>query len=151
MNILLKRQTSWGCVRHFRIYKNGVAKGKLFNNIPINLEVEPGDILEFREGLFYMSQKINITSETKEITITNTNRIQNLFYLFILLFLTISLFSLFIDSLKIFLATELSALLSLNLIFRYHSYTFHIEPEQKSITDHCGIENYKQENILTIK
>ncbi|MBO0423613.1 hypothetical protein [Enterococcus plantarum] len=127
MNIKLKRQTTWGCVRHFSVYKNGVYQGKLFNNISIELNVTVGDILEFREGLFRFSQKVNITPDTEEVTITTTNQIQQLFSLFIILFLAISLASLSIDSLNIFLMTEVSAFVVLNQLFRYRSYQFNVE------------------------
>lgn len=142
MKINLKRQTTWGCVRHFIVYKNGVKQGKLFNNITTELEVKVGDTLEFREGLFRFSQKIYITSETKEITITNTNDIKRLFSLFIILFLAISLLSLSIASLKIFLFTELSAFILLNHLFRYRSYVFNIEPLDSLLSDVSGVELY---------
>ncbi|WP_438755894.1 hypothetical protein [Enterococcus sp. AZ126] len=142
MKINLKRQTTWGCVRHFIVYKNGVKQGKLFNNITTELEVKVGDTLEFREGLFRFSQKIYVTSETKEITITNTNDIKRLFSLFIILFLAISLLSLSIASLKIFLFTELSAFILLNHLFRYRSYVFNIEPLDSLLSDVSGVELY---------
>lgn len=142
MKINLKRQTTWGCVRHFIVYKNGVKQGKLFNNITTELEVKVGDSLEFREGLFRFSQKIYVTSETKEITITNTNDIKRLFSLFIILFLAISLLSLSIASLKIFLFTELSAFILLNHLFRYRSYVFNIEPLNSLLSDVSGVELY---------
>jgi hypothetical protein len=147
MNIHLKRQTSWGCVRHFSIYKNGIAQGKLFNNIPVDLAVEPGDILEFKEGLFYTSQKITITSASTEILITNTNRIQHLFYLFIFLFLTVSLVGLYLASIKIFLMTEISTLFMLNLFFRYRSYLFQIDPGDTLPEELTHLESYKQKAV----
>ncbi|WP_430603947.1 hypothetical protein IGJ02_001531 [Enterococcus sp. DIV0724b] len=128
MKISLKRKTTWGCVRHFVIYKNGVKQGKLFNNIVTEIDVEIGDILDFRESFFYFSQKINVTSETKEIIIANSKQIRHLFSLCIILFLSLSLLSLSIASLNLFLFTEISSFLFLNLLFRYHSYRFSIEP-----------------------
>ncbi|MBO0469125.1 hypothetical protein JZO66_01110 [Enterococcus sp. DIV0242_7C1] len=130
MKIVLKRQTTWGCVRHFSVYKNGDYQGKLFNNFSTELEVNEGDTLEFREGLFRFSQKIKVTSDTKEVTITNTNQIQQLFALFITLFLAISLISLSIDSLKIFFFVEMISFGVLSQLFRYRSYRFSVEPEQ---------------------
>lgn len=127
MKINLKRQTTWGCVRHFSVYKNGEYQGKLFNNILSELDVTVGDTLEFREGIFRFSQKIKVASDTKEVTITNTNQIQQLFSLFIILFLAISLASLSIDSLNVFLFTEVSAFIVLNQLFRYRSYQFNVE------------------------
>lgn len=142
MKIILKRQTTWGCVRHFIVYKNGVKQGKLFNNITAEVDVEPGDTLEFREGLFRFSQKINVTSQTKEVLITNTNQIKRLFSLFIILFLAISLFSFSIASLQMFLFTEISAFILLNQLFRYRSYSFNVEPSPPTLNDVAGIELY---------
>lgn len=130
MKIKLKRQTTWGCVRHFSIYKNGIYQGKLFNNLPTELEVAIGDRLEFREGLFRFSQKIKVTPQTEEIIITNTKRLQQLFTLFIILFLAISLSCLAVDSLKIFLFTEFVAFVVLNQLFRYRSYQFNVATYQ---------------------
>ncbi|EOI00340.1 hypothetical protein UAY_01443 [Enterococcus moraviensis ATCC BAA-383] len=127
MKINLKRQTTWGCVRHFSVYRNGTYQGKLFNNISTELDVNVGDTLEFREGSLRFSQKIKITPETDEITITNTNHIQQLFSLFIILFLAISLISLSIESLSLFLFTEITAFVLLNQLFRYRSYQFSVE------------------------
>lgn len=140
MKINLKRQTTWGCVRHFIIYKNGVKQGKLFNNITTEIDVTVGDTLEFREGLFRFSQKIKITSQTKEIVISNTHQIKHLFSLFIILFLAISLLSLSIASLKIFLFTEISAFILLNHLFRYRSYNFDIEPIDPLLHTISGFE-----------
>ncbi|MBM7688315.1 hypothetical protein BCR24_05555 [Enterococcus ureilyticus] len=127
MKIKLKRQTTWGCVRYFSVYKNGTYQGKLFNNISTELEVAVGDTLEFREGIFRFSQKIKVTSKTEEVTITNTNHLQQLFTLFLMLFLVISLASLTIDSLKIFLLIEFITFIILNQLFRYRSYQFNVE------------------------
>ncbi|WYJ99457.1 hypothetical protein A5821_000534 [Enterococcus sp. 7F3_DIV0205] len=142
MKINLKRQTTWGCVRHFIVYKNGVKQGKLFNNITTEIDAEIGDTLEFREGLFRFSQKIKVNSETKEILISNTNQIKRLFSLFIILFIAISLLSLSIASLKVFLFTEISAFILLNHLFRYRSYNFNIEPMDSLLHDISGIEIY---------
>ncbi len=142
MKIILKRQTTWGCVRHFIVYKNGVKQGRLFNNITTEIEAEIGDILEFREGLFHFSQKIKVSSDTKEITISNTNQIKRLFSLFIMLFIAISLLSLSITSLKMFLFTEVSAFILLNHLFRYRSYNFNIKPMDSLISDVSGVEIY---------
>lgn len=127
MKLTLKRQTTWGCVRHFSLYKNGMYQGKLFNNISTEVDVEVGDTLEFREGILRFSQKIKVTPETEEITITNTNHIQQLFALFIILFLAISLVSFSIESLKIFLFAEITAFTILHQLFRYRSYQFNVE------------------------
>ncbi|WP_348923025.1 hypothetical protein [Enterococcus rotai] len=140
MKIKLQRQTTWGCVRHFTVYKNGIQQGKLFNNIPTELDVEIGDTLEFREGIFRFSQKIIVTPEIKEVSITNSNHLQQLFALFITLFLAISLLSLSIESLQVFLVIEFTAFIFLNHLFRYRSYQFSVETSQplrsllKSIT-----------------
>lgn len=130
MKINLKRQTTWGCVRHFKVYKNGSYQGKLFNNISTELEVTKGDILEFREGFFRFSQKIEVTDDTKEVTITTTKHIQQLFTLFILLFLVLSLLIFSIKSLALFLIAEVSIFLFLNFLFRYRSYQFSVETQR---------------------
>ncbi|MTD38802.1 hypothetical protein GIX45_09185 [Erwinia sp. CPCC 100877] len=129
MKITLKRQTTWGCVRHFSVYKNGQYQGKLFNNLPKELVVETGDVLEFKEGLFRFSQKIRVNGKTEEIIITNTHQLQQLFTLFILLFLAISLIGLTIKSLTGFVVIELSTFALLNQLFRYRSYQFNVEPQ----------------------
>ncbi|MBO0440244.1 hypothetical protein [Candidatus Enterococcus ikei] len=128
MNISLKRQTPWGCMRHFVIYKNGIKQGKLFNNIVTEIEVEDGDVLSFKEGYFYFSKTIKIESETKEVVIVNNNHIKQLFSLFIILFLAISLLTFSITSLKGFISTEIASFYILNLLFRYYSYSFKLEP-----------------------
>ncbi|ALS00765.1 hypothetical protein ATZ33_05085 [Enterococcus silesiacus] len=130
MKIKLQRQTTWGCVRHFTVYKNGIQQGKLFNNIPTELEVKTGDTLEFREGIFRFSQKIIVTPDIKEVSITNSNHLQQLFALFIILFLAISLLCLSIDSLNVFLAIEVATFVILNHLFRYRSYQFSVETSQ---------------------
>lgn len=127
MEINLKRQTTWGCVRYFTVYKNGIRQGNLFNNISTKIDVEVGDTLEFREGLFRFSQKVIITSDTKEISITNSHRLQQLFALFITLFLAISVLCLSIESITIFLAVELTSFVILNQVFRYRSYQFNVQ------------------------
>ncbi|ALS38176.1 hypothetical protein ABID30_000130 [Enterococcus rotai] len=127
MKINLKRQTTWGCVRYFTVYKNGIRQGNLFNNIPTEMDVELGDTLEFREGLFRFSQKVVVTTDTKEISITNSYRLQQLFSLFIILFLAISLLCLSINSIQVFLAVEITSFVILNYLFRYRSYQFNVE------------------------
>lgn len=134
MKIKLKRQTTWGCVRYFSIYKNGVLQGKLFNNIGTELEVEAGDTLEFREGLFQFSQKMIVSPSMTEITITNSKNLQPLFLKLISLFLLISFFALSIQSLGVFLAVEIGIFLFLNHVFRHQSYQFQIEGYQKTHT-----------------
>jgi hypothetical protein len=131
LKITLKRQTTWGCVRHFSVYKNGHYQGRLFNNLPKELVVEPGDTVEFKEGLFRFSQKIQVNADMEEITITNTNQLQQLFTLFILLFLAVSLVSLTIQSLTGFLAIEFSTFALLNQLFRYRSYQFNVEAQSQ--------------------
>ncbi|MHC5229080.1 hypothetical protein ACYSNW_12425 [Enterococcus sp. LJL99] len=137
MKIKLKRQTTWGSVRYFTIYKNGVKQGKLFNSLSTDLEVEVGDVLEFREGLFKFCKKVVITNETKEVIISTTESIQQLFLTFTLSFLALSFLCYSIDSLKIFLFAEVSIFLLLNHLFRHLSYRFIILPtplkESKSI------------------
>lgn len=142
MKINLKRQTTWGCVRHFSVYKNGKYYGKLFNNISTEIDVIIGDTLEFREGFFRFSQKVKITSDTEEVLITNTNHIQHLFTLFIILFLAVSLVSLSIDSLEIFLFTEILSFAVLNQLFRYRSYQFSVET-------HHPIRSFFKESTTT--
>lgn len=132
MDIKLKRQTTWGCVRYFSIYKNGDLQGKLFNNITNKIEAEAGDVLEFREGLFRFSQKVVVSPNMTEVTITNTNNLQQLFFKFITLFLLVSALSLSIPSLFIFLVVELVTFLFLSHIFRHQSYQFQIEGYQKT-------------------
>lgn len=40
MKITLTRKTSaWGALRYFTFYKNGVHQGKLFTNVPIEIEI----------------------------------------------------------------------------------------------------------------
>lgn len=137
MKIKLKRQTTWGSVRYFTIYKNGVKQGKLFNSLSTDLEVEVGDVLEFREGLFKFCKKVVITNETKEVIISTTESIQQLFLIFTISFLALSFLCYSIDSLKIFLFAEVSIFLLLNHLFRHLSYRFIILPtpltESKSI------------------
>ncbi|WP_086444387.1 hypothetical protein [Candidatus Enterococcus lemimoniae] len=143
MKINLKRQTTWGCVRYFTVYKNGIRQGNLFNNIPTEMDVELGDTLEFREGLFRFSQKVVVTTETKEISITNSYRLQQLFSLFIILFLAISLLCLSINSIQVFLAVEITSFVILNHLFRYRSYQFNVEtnrPIQSLLKSISGIK-----------
>ena len=143
MKIKLKRQTTWGCVRYFTVYKNGIRQGNLFNNIPTEMDVELGDTLEFREGLFRFSQKVVVTTDTKEISITNSYRLQQLFSLFIILFLAISLLCLSINSIQVFLAVEITSFVILNHLFRYRSYQFNVEtnrPIQSLLKSISGIK-----------
>ncbi len=143
MKINLKRQTTWGCVRYFTVYKNGIRQGNLFNNIPTKMDVELGDTLEFREGLFRFSQKVVVTTDTKEISITNSYRLQQLFSLFIILFLAISLLCLSINSIQVFLAVEITSFVILNHLFRYRSYQFNVEtnrPIQSLLKSISGIK-----------
>ncbi|OTN90295.1 hypothetical protein A5819_002794 [Enterococcus sp. 7E2_DIV0204] len=143
MKINLKRQTTWGCVRYFTVYKNGIRQGNLFNNIPTEMDVELGDTLEFREGLFRFSQKVVVTTDTKEISITNSYRLQQLFSLFIILFLAISLLCLSINSIQVFLAVEITSFVILNHLFRYRSYQFNVEtnrPIQSLLKSISGIK-----------
>ena len=128
MKIKLKRQTTWGSVRYFTIYKNGVKQGKLFNSLSTDLDVNVGDVLEFREGLFKFCKKVVITKETKEVIISTTDNIQQLFLIFTLSFLAVSLLCYSIDSLKIFLFAEISIFLLLNHLFRHLSYRFIVLP-----------------------
>jgi hypothetical protein len=52
MKITLTRKTSaWGALRYFTFYKNGVHQGKLFTNVPIEIEADPGDVLTFYEPI----------------------------------------------------------------------------------------------------
>ncbi|MBP2099705.1 hypothetical protein [Enterococcus rivorum] len=132
MKITLRRQTTWGCVRYFSLYKNGTYQGKLFNNIATELEVDAGDKIEFREGLFQFSQKMIVSPSMTEITITNSKNLQPLFLKFITLFLLVSFFALSIHSLGVFLAVELVTFLLLNHVFRHQSYQFQIEGYQKT-------------------
>lgn len=143
MKINLKRQTTWGCVRYFTVYRNGIRQGNLFNNIPTEMDVELGDTLEFREGLFRFSQKVVVTTDTKEISITNSYRLQQLFSLFIILFLAISLLCLSINSIQVFLAVEITSFVILNHLFRYRSYQFNVEtnrPIQSLLKSISGIK-----------
>lgn len=128
MKINLKRQTTWGSVRYFTIYKNGVKQGKLFNSLSTDLEVKVGDVLEFREGLFKFCKKVTITNETKEVIISTTESVQQLFLIFIVSFLALSFCCYSIDSLKLFLFAEVSIFLLLNHLFRHLSYRFIILP-----------------------
>lgn len=124
MKVKLTRQTTWGSIRYFTVYKNGIKQGKLFNNLPTNVEVNVGDVLEFREGLFKFCKKVVITKETKEVIISTTERIQQLFLIFILAFSIFSFVCYSIDSLNIFLFSEFSIFLLLNHLFRHLSYRF---------------------------
>lgn len=128
MKVKLMRQTTWGTIRYFTIYKNGISQRKLFNNIPVNLDVNVGDVLEFREGLFKFCNKIVITEETKEVIIQTTNQMKQLFLLFIFSFLAVSLVSYSLTSLRLFLFTEVSAFMILHHLFRHFSYFFIIQP-----------------------
>lgn len=130
MKITLRRQTTWGCVRHFSIYKNGDYQGKLFNTIATEVAVEVGDQLEFREGLFQFSQKMIVSANMTEITITNAKNIQQLLLKCMTLFLFVSCFALFINSFVLFLVIELASLLFLNRVFRQLSYHFQIDEYQ---------------------
>ena len=128
MKIKLKRQTTWGSVRYFTIYKNSIKQGKLFNSLSTDLEVEVGDVIEFREGPFKFCKKVIITDKTKEIIISTTNHIQQLFLLFSIFFLLISSFCFSIDSFRIFIVSEISIFMLLNHLFRHLSYQFQVLP-----------------------
>jgi len=78
MKITLTRKTSaWGALRYFTFYKNGVHQGKLFTNVPIEIEADPGDVLTFYEGWFQFYRRIEVTEDTKEITIINSKKLQH--------------------------------------------------------------------------
>lgn len=126
MKVRLKRQTTWGCIRHFNIYKNGRYQGKLFNNIVLDLEVSEGDQLEFKDGICSIPKKIHVTSDIKEITITTTKNISHLFSAFLLLFLALSLLAFPLYSLTLFMLAEILIFSLLSTIFRYRSYEFSI-------------------------
>lgn len=80
MKITLTRKTSaWGALRYFTFYKNGVHQGKLFTNVPIEIEADPGDVLTFYEGWFQFYRRIEVTEDTKEITIINSKKLQHVF------------------------------------------------------------------------
>lgn len=131
MELILKRQTHWGCVRHFTIYKNGVRQGRLFNGVSTTIEAEAGDTLEFREGLFHFCRKITVKPTMKEIVIKNSNNLLQLLLSFIFLFLVASACLFTIDSLIIFSLSEALVLLALTHIFRYSSYQFHLDSQEQ--------------------
>ncbi len=55
-------------------------QGKLFTNVPIEIEADPGDVLTFYEGWFQFYRRIEVTEDTKEITIINSKRIATRFF-----------------------------------------------------------------------
>lgn len=87
MKITLTRKTSaWGALRYFTFYKNGVHQGKLFTNVPIEIEADHGDVLTFYEGWFQFYRRIEVTEDTKEITIINSKNCNMFLYLCRLIF-----------------------------------------------------------------
>lgn len=67
MKITLTRKTSaWGALRYFTFYKNGVHQGKLFTNVPIEIEADPGDVLTFYEGWFQFYRALKLLKIPKK-------------------------------------------------------------------------------------
>ena len=50
-----------------------------FTNVPIEIEADPGDVLTFYEGWFQFYRRIEVTEDTKEITIINSKKLQHVF------------------------------------------------------------------------
>lgn len=127
MKIKLKKQTLWGCMKPLTVYINDTKQGKLFNCISMELDVQPGDEISFKEGPLPTFKKIEVSSYTKEIVITNSNNLQQLFLKFMLLFLVLFASCLLIQSMLTFSALGIALLIGFMYLFRVQSYRFEVD------------------------
>lgn len=133
MKIILNRKTTWGCLRYFTLYKNGERQGKLFTNVPVEIDATVGDILTFQEGWFQFSRHIEVLPDMKEITIINSKKLQQLFFICLTLFFILSLLFLSIPTFSTFLIAEALTFVMLNLLFRRQSYQFVLKKRRSKI------------------
>ncbi|MGC6769962.1 hypothetical protein ACYSNR_12055 [Enterococcus sp. LJL128] len=135
MKIKIKKETHWGCLKPLNVYVNDEKRGKLFNCISLNLDVQPGDEISFKEGPFPAFKKIEVAPHTKEIVIKNSNNLQPLFVKFLLLFFVFVISCLVIQSMLFFAAFVIALFLGFVSIFRLQSYQFEIDghPEWQSL------------------
>lgn len=128
MKITLTRKTSaWGALHYFTFYKNGVHQGKLFTNVPIEIEADPGDVLTFYEGWFQFYRRIEVTEDTKEITIINSKKLQHVFYTCVVLFLILTLLFLSAQKLSTFIIAEILIYSGIQWLFRQQTYHFTVK------------------------
>lgn len=131
MKIKLKKQTHWGCMKPLTVYVNDKKQGKLFNCISMELDVQSGDEISFKEGPLPTFKKIEVSSYTKEIVITNSNNLQQLFVKLMLLFLILFASCLLIQSMITFSALGVALLLGFLYLFRVQSYRFEVDGQSE--------------------
>ncbi|MCB5950545.1 hypothetical protein LI951_00535 [Enterococcus sp. BWT-B8] len=127
MKIKIKKQTHWGCLKPLTVTVNNQSKVKLFNCIPLEIEAQPGDEISFKEGIFSSFKKIEVTVNTHEILITNSNNLQQLFLKFMLPFLVFTVSCLIIQSMLNLAAFALVLFIGFIHVFRLQSYQFEID------------------------
>ncbi|EEU72329.1 MULTISPECIES: hypothetical protein [Enterococcus] len=137
MKITLTRKTSaWGALRYFTFYKNGVHQGKLFTNVPIEIEADHGDVLTFYEGWFQFYRRIEVTEDTKEITIINSKKLQHVFYTCVVLFLILTLLFLSAQKLSTFIIAEILIYSGIQWLFRQQTYHFTVKKKTESFASY---------------
>ncbi|MGC3569630.1 hypothetical protein ACPTE7_14230, partial [Enterococcus faecalis] len=104
--------------------KNGVHQGKLFTTVPIEIEADPGDVFTFYEGWFQFYRRIEVTEDTKEITIIYSKKLQHVFYTCVVLFLILSLLFRSAQYLSTFIIAEILIYSGIQWLFRQQTYHF---------------------------
>jgi hypothetical protein len=124
MQITITKKAYWGSLCYFTFYKNGVRQGKIFTNVPVKIDVKVGDVLTFQEGWLQLPRKVEILPDTKEITIVNKKQVPQLFFLCLMLFITLSLLFLSIQTFSRFVLAEVSAYIIIQWFFKQQRYHF---------------------------
>ena len=79
MKITLTRKHQLGGVTLFYIYKNGVHQGKLFTNVPIEIEADPGDVLTFYEAGSSFIGALKLLKILKKSRLSILKKLQHVF------------------------------------------------------------------------
>ncbi|MGC3150533.1 hypothetical protein ACPTIX_13870, partial [Enterococcus faecalis] len=76
-------------------------------NVAIEIEAVPGEVLTFYEGWFLFYRRIEVTEDTKEITIINSKKLQHVIYTCVVLFLILTLLFLSAQKLSTVIIAEI--------------------------------------------
>ena len=82
---MTRKTSAWGRYAILHFIKMVCIK-ETFTNVPIEIEADPGDVLTFYEGWFQFYRRIEVTEDTKEITIINSKNCNTFLYLCRLIF-----------------------------------------------------------------
>ena len=103
-----------------------------FTNVPIEIEADPGDVLTFYEGWFQFYRRIEVTEDTKEITIINSKNC-NMFYTCVVLFLILTLLFLSAQKLSTFIIAEILIYSGIQWLFRQQTYHFTVKKKRNPL------------------